>query len=58
MFVYFFNSLPIGEYSNILIVAAFSNSPFSRKTSSPVKFSYLLPTFPDDNAEIFVCLSS
>ena len=36
--------------SNLLIVAAFSNSLFSDKTSSPVKNS----TLPDDKAEKFV----
>ena len=49
MLVWFFKSLPHGEYLNLLIVAAFSNSPFSGKTSSPAKNSYLL-TFPDDKA--------
>ena len=42
--------------SNLLIVAAFSNSPFSDKTSSPVKNS----TLPDDKAEkadIELCFS-
>ena len=51
-----FNSLPKGEYSNVLIVAAFFNSPISGKTS-PVKNSYL-PTFSDKKAEILaLCLS-
>ena len=55
--VFFFNSQPNCEYSNLLIPAAFSNSPFSGKTSSPVKNSYL-PTFPDSKAEVLaVCLS-
>ena len=46
MSVCFSNSLPIDEYLNILIVAAFSN-----------KNLYLL-AFPDDKAEILaVCLS-
>ena len=55
--VCFFNSLLNGKYSNLLIVAAFSNKSFSSKTPSPVKNSYLL-TFPDDKAEILaVCLS-
>ena len=54
---FFFNSQPNCEYSNLLIPAAFSNSPFSGKTSSPVKNSYL-PTFPDSKAEVLaVCLS-
>ena len=53
----FFNSLPNGKYSNLFIVAAFSNKSCSGKTSFPVKNSYLL-TFPDDKAEILaVCLS-
>ena len=51
MSVYFFKSLFNGEYSNLLIVAAFSNKPFSGKTSSLVKNSYLA-TFTDDKAEI------
>ena len=51
MSVCLFNSLPSGEYSNYLVVAAFSNKPFSSKTSSPVKYSYL-PTFPEDKARI------
>ena len=54
---FFFNSLHNGDYSNLLIVAAFSNSPFSGKTYSLVKNSYF-PTFPDDKAKILaVCLS-
>ena len=47
----FFNLLPNGEYSNILIAAAFSNESFSNKTFSHVKNSYLLK-FSDDKAEI------
>ena len=55
--VFTFNSLPNGEYSNLFIVAAFSNQSFSGKTSLPYKNSYLL-TSPDDKAEILaVCLS-
>ena len=45
-----FNSLTNREYSNLLIVAPFSNKSFSGKTSLPVKNSYLL-TF-SDKAEI------
>lgn len=57
MSVCFFNSLPDGEYSHFLVVAAFSNCPFSGKTSSVVKNPYL-PTFHDDNAEILAaCLT-
>ena len=57
MSVCFFSSLPNGEYLNLLIVAAFSNSPFSGKTSLPVKNSYLL-TFLDDKIKILAaCLS-
>ena len=41
-----FNSLPNGEYSNLFIVADFSNNSYSGKTSLPVKNSYLV-TFPD-----------
>ena len=51
MSVCFFKSLPNGEYSNLSIVANFSNSHFFGKTSPPVKNSYL-PTFSDDKAEI------
>ena len=52
-----FSYLPNGEYSNLFIVAAFTNKLFSGKTSLLVKNSYLL-TFPDDQAEILaVCLS-
>ena len=55
--VCFFNSLTNGEFSNLLIVAAFSNKSFSYKTSFPVKNSYLL-TFVDEKAEILaVCVS-
>ena len=50
-----FNSLPNGKYSNLFIVAAFSNTSFLGKTSLPVKNSYLL-TFPDDK-EVFICLN-
>ena len=46
-----FNSLPNGEYSNLFVVAAFSNKSFSDKTSFPVRNSYLL-TFPGDKAQI------
>ena len=57
MSVCFSNSLPIDEYLNILIVAAFSNKSCSGKPSSPVKNLYLL-AFPDDKAKILaVCLS-
>ena len=40
-----------GEYSNLFIVATFSNKFFSSKTSLPLKNSYLLAS-PDDKAEI------
>ena len=53
MSVCFSNSLPNGEFSNLLTVAAFSNSPFSGKPSLPVKNSYLL-TFPKGKVKIFV----
>ena len=52
MSVCFFNSFPNNEYSNLLIIAAFSNSPYSSKNSLPVRNSYL-PTFLDGNAKIF-----
>ena len=54
MLVCFFNSLPNGEYSNILI--AFCDKSISCKTPFPVKESYL-PTFPDDKAETFFYLN-
>ena len=44
-----FNSLPNEEYSNLFIVAAFSNKFFSGKTSLPVKNSCLLE-FPDNKS--------
>ena len=50
MSIYFFNSLPNGEYSNLLIAAALSKNSFSGKPSS-------LP-FPDDKAEILAVCSS
>ena len=53
MSVCFSNSLPIGQYLNLLIVAAFSNNPFSGKTYSPVKYSSL-PIFPDEKSEMSV----
>ena len=57
MSVFFFNSLPNGEYSNLFIVAAFYSKTFSGNTSLPVKSSYQ-PTFPDDKGEfIFISLS-
>ena len=52
-----FSSLPHWEYLKFLISVAFSTNPYSGKTSSPSKIP-LLPTFPDDKAEILaVCLS-
>ena len=51
MSVCFFNTLPNGEYSSLLVVTVFSKKSFSRKTSFPVKNSYLL-TFSDDKSEI------
>ena len=42
MSVCFFNSLPNGEYWNLLIVVAFPNSTFSDKTSSLVKIHVCL----------------
>ena len=57
MLVRFVNSLPNGEFSNLLIVAAFSDKSFSVKTSSLVKNLYLI-IFPDDRTEsLAVCLS-
>ena len=55
--VCFFNSQLNSEYSNHMIVAAFSKRPFSNKIFLPIKNSYF-PTFSDDKAEILaVCLS-
>ena len=51
MSVCFFNSLLNGIHSNVLIVVTCYNSPFSSKTSSFVKTSYL-PKFLDDKTEI------
>ena len=52
-----FSSFSNGEYSNLLIVEAFSNKSFSGKTSLSVNYSYLL-TFPDDKVEnLTACLS-
>ena len=57
MSVYFLNSLPNDQFSSLLIVAVFYNSPFSRKTSSPAK-NLFLPTFTEDKIEILAfCLS-
>ena len=53
MSVGFFKSLHNGEYSNLLTVAAFSNSD---TTSLPVKNSYLLK-FSDKGEILVVCLS-
>ena len=56
-FVLLIKSLPKGEYSSLLIVAAFSSKSFSGKTVLLFKNSYLLK-FLDDKAEIStVCLS-
>ena len=52
MSVCFFNSLPNGEYSNLLIAA-----PFSGKTSLPAENSYLL-RLPDDKSEITAVFQS
>ena len=55
--VCFFNSLPNGEYTDLLIVAAFPNKSFSEETFSSVKNLHL-PKFPDDKAKkLTVCLS-
>ena len=52
-----FNSLLKGEFSNLFIIAAFSNKYFSGKTPLSVKNSYL-QTCPDDKGEMLaVCLS-
>ena len=49
----------MANYSNLLIVATFSNSPFSNKTYSPVKDIYIyMLTFSDDKSRILAaCLS-
>ena len=51
MSICFLNSLPNSKYSNLLIIAAFPNCPFSGQISSLVKNSYL-PIFSDNKAEI------
>ena len=51
MLVCALNSLPKGQYSNLFVVAVFSNKYFSGKTSLPVKSVYLL-IFPDNKAKI------
>ena len=53
MSVCFFNSQPHGEYSNLLIGAAFSKKSFFGKAFLPVKNSYIL-TFPDDKAKSYL----
>ena len=50
MSAYFFNLVTNSEYSNLLIVAAFSLFIFG-KISLAVKNSYI-PTFTDDEAKI------
>ena len=51
-----FNFFPNGEYSNLFIVAAFSNKSLSGKTFLSVENSYL-QTFPDDKTDILAaCL--
>ena len=57
MSVSFFNPLPKGEYSKLLIVVAFSNTSFSGKTSLLVKNAYLL-TFSDTKAGILAAFQS
>ena len=53
----FFNSLPNGEYLDLLIVAVYSNKSFSEETFLSVKNLYL-PKFPDHKAKnLAVCLS-
>ena len=55
--VCFFNSLPNGEYSNHLIVAEFSNSPFSVKHLQLLK-THIYKIFPDDKTDpLAFCLS-
>ena len=53
MSVWFSNTLPNYKYSNLLIVAAFFNDPFSRKISPPDNSLYL-PIFSDDKSKILV----
>ena len=57
MSVSFFNPLPKGEYSKLLIAVAFSNISFSDKTSLLVKNAYLL-TFSDTKAGILAAFQS
>ena len=57
MFVFTFNSVRNGEFSNLFIIAAFSNKSFSDKKYLPVINSYSL-TYPDDKAKILtICIS-
>ena len=51
MFVCFSNLLPHGEYSDLLVVAAFPNKSFSCKISSVVK-KLCLTKIPDDETGI------
>ena len=52
MRIYFFNSLPNGECSNLLIVAAFSSKSFSVKASFPATNSFFR-AFPNDKTGIW-----
>ena len=54
MSVCFFNSLLNGEYSNLLIVAAFCNSLFSGKTSLPV---HIYQHFLKEKSWLFINLN-
>ena len=51
MSVCFSNLLPNGDFSNLLIAAAFSSKSFFGKRSLPAKNSYLL-IFPDNKVKI------
>ena len=52
----FSNSLPNGDYSNLLIVAAFSSKSFSGKISLTVKNSHLLAIIDETAKILAVCL--
>ena len=57
MSVSFFSSLPNDEYSNLLVVSAFYNRPFSGKISLLVKNLYLSKSTYDKVEILAVCLS-
>ena len=56
--VCFFNSLPTDEYSIFLMIGSFFNSPFSGKTSSLVRNSYLSVIYDHKTETSAVSLSN